>query len=96
MPELQDVHARFMDGVPLTAFAFVGVFAQLARGVRLFARMFGLAEPAALPVVNAASVDAEPLSPALRGRLAELNRRDVELYAAAVERFEALCRAHGV
>jgi len=95
MPELRDVHARFMDGLPLAAFDFVGVYEQLARGVRLFARMFDLPEPGALPVINPGSPD-EPLSPALRQRVAELNRRDVELYAAARERFEALCREHGV
>jgi hypothetical protein len=95
MPELRDVHARFMDGLPLDAFAFVGVYEQLARGVRLFARMFGLPDPGVLPVANAGSPE-EPLSPGLRQRVAELNPSDVELHAAARERFEALCRAHGV
>ena len=52
-------------------------------------------DPGALPVVNAGSRE-EPLSPALRQRVAELNRRDVELHADAAERFEALCREHGV
>ena len=99
MPELRDVHARFMDGVPLAGFAFVGVFEQFARGVRLFARLFGLPDPGDLAALNANPREAareEAIPADVRERIAGLNRRDRELYAAATERFEALCREHGV
>ena len=60
MPEMRDVHARFLDGVPLSAFAFVGLVEQFARGLRLFARVFDL--PAAPPpvVLNVRPAHAAP------------------------------------
>jgi hypothetical protein len=101
MPELRDVHLRFMDGVALEAFAFVGVFEQLERSVRLFARMFGLAVPDPLPGPRdagrpRAAGAPHGLSDRERTHIAALNRGDRDLYEAAVRRFEALCAQSGV
>jgi hypothetical protein len=101
MPELRDVHLRFMDGVALEAFAFVGVFEQLERSVRLFARMFGLAMPDDLPGARNAGPRRAPGAPhgladRERAHIAALNQGDLALYEAAVRRFEALCARSGV
>ena len=101
MPELRDVHLRFMDGVALEAFAFVGVFEQLEKSVRLFARRFGLAVPDELPGPRSAGPPRAAgaphrLSARERAHIAALNRGDLALYEAAVRRFEALCGQNGV
>lgn len=100
MPELRNVHARFLDGVPLSAFAFVGVVEQFARGLRLFARVFDLpapSPPVALNVNPAPTAEgAHSVPEDVARRIAALNRVDVELHAEAARRFEALCREHGV
>jgi hypothetical protein len=100
MREMRNVHARFLDGVPLKAFAFVGVVEQFARGLRLFARVFDL--PAPSPPI-ALNVSAAPMAEGghsmpedVARRIAALNRVDLELHAEAVRRFEALCREHAV
>ena len=101
MPELRDVHRRFMDGVELEAFAFVGLFEQFERSLRLFARRFGLAVPDELIGARNAGAARAPgaphsLSDGERAHIAALNRGDAALYAAAVRHFEALCGLSGV
>ena len=93
LTEMRDVHARFLGGVPVEAFAFVGLTEAFEEGMGLFQRLFGLVRP-----VEPARRNANPerageryaLPAGAREALAALNRRDLPLYERARARYEAL------
>jgi hypothetical protein len=93
LPEMRDVHTRFLGGVPVERFAFVGLTEAFDEGMALFQRLFGLERP-----LEAARRNANPervgeryeLPAATREALEALNRRDLALYARARARYEAL------
>ena len=93
LPELRDVQARFLSGLPIEAFAFVGLTERYEEGMELFGRLFGLE-----PGVQAARRNTNPerkgeryeLEPGLRSSLEALNRADLALYARARARYEGL------
>jgi len=93
IPEMRDVHSRFLDGVPVSAFAFVGLTEAYDESLRLFGRLFGLEPPSQSAQRNANPERGESgyvLDPADREALRALNQRDLELDAAARQRFDAL------
>jgi hypothetical protein len=95
LPEMREVHRRFLGGVPLEAFAFVGITEHFDEGMARFRRLFcpGV-------TVEAGRQNANPerkgerydLDPGIRERIAALNPEDVALYARGRERFAALHR----
>jgi hypothetical protein len=99
LPEMRDVQARFLGEVPVSSLAFVGLTERYEESIELFRRAFYPALP-----IEAARSNANPertgerydLEPATRAAIAELNRADVELYAQAEARFEALLAEHGM
>jgi hypothetical protein len=93
LPEMRDVHARFLGGVPVERFAFVGLTEAFDEGMALFQRIFGLERPleALRRNVNPERTGERYDLPArTRDALAALNRRDLELYARARARYERL------
>jgi hypothetical protein len=94
-----NVHRRCLDGVPLARLDYVGIAEHFEASIELFCRMFELETPA-LAVLNT-NPDKSPGTPyqlpvALRAEIARANRADLELYAQAKQRFQALCRTHRV
>ena len=93
LPEMRDVHARFLGGIPVERFAFVGLTEHYDEAMALFARLFGIERPLAAGRANTnpeRTGDRYDLAPELRRELASLNRADVLLHEQAVKRFEAL------
>jgi hypothetical protein len=93
LPEMRDVHARFLGGVPVEAFAFVGLTERFDAGMELFRRLFcpELRLEAGRRNRNPErSGERYELEPAEREALAALNRVDLELYARARARHEEL------
>lgn len=97
-PAMRELQTRFLQGVDLDGFAFVGVTEAYARGIRLFQRIFCPDSD-----LDAALQNANPERPAQgydleaseRREIARLNRRDAALYDVARKRFEALCARCG-
>jgi hypothetical protein len=93
LPEMRNVQARFLAGVPIERFAFVGLTEAYDEGMDLFAHLFGRGRP-----LEAGRRNANPerrgeryeIPPAERTALEALHRDDLALYARARARFEAL------
>jgi hypothetical protein len=86
LPEMRDVHARFLAGVPLEAFAFVGITEAFDDGMELFRRLFCPERRlAAVPRNTNPERRGEryELEPAERAALEALNAADLALYARA-------------
>lgn len=95
--EMRDVHARFLGGVPVEAFAFVGLAEAFEEGMALFGRIFcpGRALPAGRRNANPERTgERYELDREVRGAIAALNRADLALYERARARYEALRTAH--
>ncbi|HEX2484036.1 MAG TPA: hypothetical protein VHQ66_01975 [Myxococcota bacterium] len=93
LPEMRDVHARFLGAVPVEDFAFVGLTEAFDEGMALFQRLFGLATPPTSPRRNANPErrgERYDLAPDVRAALERIHAADVALYARARARFEAL------
>lgn len=93
LPEMRDVHARFLGGVPVERFAFVGLTERFDEGMELFRRLFcpELRFEAARRNVNPArSGERYELGPQERAALAALNEADLALHARALARYEEL------
>jgi hypothetical protein len=93
LPEMRNVHARFLGGVPVERFAFVGLTECFDEGMALFERLFGLAAPPGPARRNANPErrgERYELAPGIREAVARANAADVALYARARARFEAL------
>jgi hypothetical protein len=96
LPEMRDVHARFLGGVPVERFAFVGVTEAFESGMELFGRLFcpeRRIESARRNANPARAGERYAIEPAERARIAALNRVDVDLYARARARYEELLGA---
>lgn len=93
LPEMRDVQCRFLGGLPIERFAFVGLTEAYDEGMELFRRLFFPAQRA-----HAGRRNANPerggerydLASAERAALEALNGSDLALYARARARFEAL------
>jgi len=91
---MQNVHARFLDGLPVSELAFVGLTEDYAAGVDLFLRTF----PAPDGGVETARRNANPdrvaeaydLSVAARSAIESVNREDRRLYDEARRRADQL------
>ena len=98
LPELRDVHARFLGGVPVERFAFVGLTERFDEGMELFARAFCPERAIAAERRNAnpeRGGERYDLPPATRRALEDANRIDLALYARARDRYEELRSAAG-
>jgi hypothetical protein len=94
-----DHQNRYLDGVPLDAFALVGLTEQYAKTVALFEAIAGTAMPRARLRRNVnprKAADAYDVPPDVRRAVDRLRARDVEMYRLARERFAALCLRYGV
>lgn len=98
-PPKRNDQTRFLDGRDLATFDFVGIVEEMDRSLALYGRVFGGSAVAALPHVNA-NPDRVPggylLPTEVAEAVASYHAEDVALYRRARERFEALCRAHGL
>jgi hypothetical protein len=98
LPEMRDVHVRFLGGVPVERFAFVGLTERFAEGMELFRRLFCPERAIAAERRNANPERGDAgyeLAPATRRALADKNRADLALYARAQDRYEELRLAAG-
>jgi hypothetical protein len=99
IPEMRDVHKRFLGKVPVDALAFVGITERYDESIELFRSAF-FAERE----IDAAQRNVNPeregeryeIDPAVRQALAALNRADLELHERALERHRQLRAAHGL
>jgi hypothetical protein len=100
IPQMRDVHVRFLGGVPVERFAFVGLTEHYGEGMERFRRAFCPEHALAAERRNAnpERVAGAPydLPPATRRALEELNRADLALYDRARARYEELRDAAGV
>ena len=93
LPEMRDVHARFLGEVPAASLAFVGITERYDDSIDLFRRAFYPALPVATERVNVnpeRDGDRYDLDPATREAIEQLNSADMDVYRAAVARFEQL------
>lgn len=86
LPELRNVQSRFLAGVPLERFAFVGLTERFAADMERFRVQF--CPERAIEIVRrnanpAREGDRYPLAPDAREAIAALNRADLALYASA-------------
>ena len=97
LPEMRDVHARFLGEVPTETLAFVGITERYDDSIDLFRRAHYPALPATTERTNA-NPDREgasyELDPATRAAIERLNKADMRVYAAALARFEQLLAEH--
>jgi hypothetical protein len=99
IPEMRDVHARFLGEVQVDALAFVGITEAYDASLELFRRTFCPERAIAASQHNTnpdrpgATYDLEP---GVRDALEALNRADLELYERAVARHRELLTAHGL
>ena len=95
-PEMRDVHARFLGGVPIEAFAFVGLTETFDESMETFRRLFcpdRRFEAGRHNANPARAGERYDLEPPLRAALERLNRADRTLYDRARARAEKLAAA---
>ena len=93
LPEMRDVHARFLGEVPPERLDFVGITERYDDSIDLFRRDHFPDLPATTERVNAnpeRAGDRYDLDTSTRAAIEALNAADMRLHAAAVARFEAL------
>ncbi|MGI9433156.1 MAG: hypothetical protein ACR2PQ_13125 [Myxococcota bacterium] len=97
IPEMRNVHSRFLGAVPVEALAFVGITEAYDASLELFRRDFCPERPVAASERNTnpdrAGAHSE-LEPADREAVAALNRPDLELYEQALARHRKLLGSH--
>lgn len=91
LPQYRNTYAEYLWGFPLRRFDFVGVVERHDREIARFARLFGFApERATGPWANRNPERDQALGYALEPSLEQLirclNRRDIALYEAALQR----------
>ena len=94
-----DHQNRYLDGVPLEAFAFVGLTERYAKTVALFEAIVGTSMPRTRLRRNVnprKAAAAYNVPPDVRRAVDRLRAGDVETYRRARERFAALCARYGV
>jgi hypothetical protein len=91
--------ALYIGGMPLDAFAMIGLTERYEQSIALFEAIFGIAMPRAkVPQnVNPAKRGAEyEIAPEVRRAVERSRAEDIALYEHARERFAKLCSAYGV
>jgi hypothetical protein len=99
LPEMRDVQSRFLGEVPVARLAFVGLTERYDESIDLFRRAFYPDLSALAEQTNAnpeRTGERYELEPATRSEVERLNAADVELYQAAIVRFETLLAEHPV
>lgn len=94
-----DHQNRYLDGVPLEAFALVGLTEQYAKTVALFGTIVGTTMPRTRLRRNVnprKAAEAYEIPPDVRRAVDRLRGQDVETYRLARERFAVLCMRYGV
>lgn len=93
LPEMSDVHERFLGGVPLRELAFVGITERFDESLDLFRRRFcpdlGLS-PVQLNANPERAADGYEIAAADKEAIVRHNRADLELYRRALDRFDEL------
>jgi hypothetical protein len=99
LPQIRNLQAQKLAGMPLSSFDFVGITENFPAGLLLFSSIFGYPPPAQVPSTNL-NPDRQGsryrLDPELRQYIAELHKEDQLVYDEAQERFRHLCQLHGV
>jgi hypothetical protein len=89
----------YFGGIPIDDFAMVGMTERYEQSVALFEAMFGTTMPRVHARRNAnpkKGLEQYEISTELRDAVERHRTEDIALYRRAGERFDALCRAHGV
>lgn len=97
IPHFQDLYAKYLVGVRLADFDFVGITEQYAVGLELFGRLYGLdcIPPMPKENVNPKARSGRYEVPAdVRGLIAAHNRRDCAIYQEALGIHGALVERH--
>ncbi len=96
---LQNLQWRFVCGIDINEFDFIGLTEEYQRSLELFSRRF-LSGQRLQPITRNVNPNRAQrgydIPPELARRIAELNRKDVELYQRGQECFYELCRQWGV
>lgn len=99
IPRFWNIATRFLYGVPLRSFSFVGIMEQYDRSIALFKRIFSIGDDVwyARTNVNPDRKAAKyQLDPDLFAYVCETNGKDMMLYQQGLRRFEELCDQFGV
>lgn len=94
-----DHQTRYMDGVPLEAFALVGMTERYAQTAALFEAIIGTPMPRARLRRNVnprKPAESYEIPPEVRRAVDRRRAADVEMYRRVRERFAALCARYGV
>lgn len=97
--QLRNVQSTYINGKKLEKFRFIGVTEEYEKSIELFAKIFDIEEPLAVPAANVNKErqdDGYVLDPETRTLIERCNSLDIELYAEARRRFAAACRAYGI
>lgn len=92
LPEMQNLQSRYLDGVPLDAFWFVGIQEYFDSMIQEFYRLLGEV-PVEVEAVNVNRRKRGPdyeIAPDERAQLEELNALDRQLYEQALQRNQSL------
>jgi hypothetical protein len=101
LPEMRNVQAGFLEGVPLSALAFIGITEQYDRSIALVRQMLFPrtdVEPTRRNVnpERANSGSSYEMEPDVRETIRQLNQGDQALYDEAVSRFDEQCRQYEI
>ncbi len=101
LPEMRNVQAGFLKGVPMSALAFIGITEQYDRSIALFRQMLFPqtdVEPTRRNVnpERANSGSGYEMEPDVRETIRQLNQGDQALYDEAVSRFDEQCRQYEI
>jgi hypothetical protein len=94
LDSLRNLQSRYVDGIPLSRFAFVGITEHYERSLALFARIFDIDTRF---TVEARHINPEKASgryavdERVRRLIEHANASDMRLYHEALKRFQELC-----
>jgi hypothetical protein len=95
--ESRNLQARFLAGLDLDRFQFVGITEHYNRSISLFNKLFGVNLRGDVHQnVTRARPSIDMIDPLLRKRIITLNERDVALYAEGVDHFRRMLRRYGL
>ena len=96
-PFYRDHQSQFMGSLPVDELAFVGIYEHYEESLELFKAIFGKdLGPPRRASITARQGGAFEVTPEIRRLINKYRAADVELYAKATERFNELCRKHGI
>jgi hypothetical protein len=99
LPTQQNLQSKMLDCKPLAEFAFVGLTEQFDLGIKLFARIFRLPEPACTPRYNVnpqRTGTSYQIDPEVYEFIRLHNLDDAALYEEGRRCFASLCRTYGL